>query len=43
MGSALESINDYAYNLLNESVIDDDGEKLYITTEYKKQLLCQNL
>jgi len=43
MGSALESINDYAYNLLNESVIDDDGEKLYITTEYKKQLLCRNL
>lgn len=42
IGSTLKSINDYSYRILKDSVIEDEGEYIYITTEYKNQLLCQN-
>lgn len=37
-GSVLEQINDYAFSVINDSIIDDDGEVIYVATEYKKQL-----
>lgn len=39
IGSLLEKLNDYAYTKVNDAVIDDDGEMIYITIEYKEQLI----
>ncbi|MFA7082354.1 MAG: TerB N-terminal domain-containing protein [Bacteroidales bacterium] len=42
LGSVLELINDYSYTIVDDAVIDDDGETIYITTKYKEKLICQN-
>lgn len=39
MGAVLEQINDYSYNKVDDVVLEDDGEKIYVTTEYKGFLL----
>lgn len=39
LNSMLEQINDYSYEKINEIVIDDDNDKIYVNTEYKDQLL----
>lgn len=38
-GFVLEKINDYSYEKVDDAFIDQDGVKLYITTEYKEQLI----
>lgn len=39
LGSLLEKINDYSYSKVNDAVIEDDGDTLYVNVEYKKELL----
>ncbi len=39
LGSVLEKINDYSYSKVNDAVVDDDGEMVYIAIEYKEQLI----
>ncbi len=39
IGSMLEKLNDYAYDKVNDAVIDDAGEIIYVTIEYKEQLI----
>jgi hypothetical protein len=39
MGSILEQINDYAFEKIENSVIDDDGEFIYVSTDYKNKLI----
>ena len=39
LNSMLEQINDYSYEKINEIVIDDDNDKIFVNTEYKDQLL----
>lgn len=36
---ALEQINDYAYSIMEDGVVEEDGNKVYVTTDYKKNLL----
>jgi hypothetical protein len=43
IGSTLEAINDYSYRLINKIVIDEEDEKIYISTEYKEKLLCPKI
>lgn len=38
-GSALERINDYSYSKIEDAVIEDAGDTIYVTTEYKDQLI----
>ncbi len=39
LGAMLEQINDYAYEKIDDAVIEDDGDEIYVTTEYKDKLL----
>lgn len=39
VGAALEAVNDYSYEKIDDAVLDDDGEYVYVTTEYKEALL----
>ena len=39
LGSLLEKINDYSYSKVDDAVIEDDGDTLYVNVEYKKELL----
>ena len=39
IGNLLEQINDYAYSIVNDVVVEEDGENIYVTTEYKEQLI----
>lgn len=39
LGSLLEKLNDYAYSKVSDAVIDDGGDVIYVTTEYKEQLI----
>lgn len=39
LGSMLEMINDYSYSKVNDLVIEDEGETLYVNLEYKNELL----
>lgn len=39
LGSLLEEINDYSYSKVDDAIIEDDGDVLYINVEYKKDLL----
>ena len=38
MGSALEKINDYSYSVVDDAVIEDADEYIYVATEYAEQL-----
>ncbi len=42
LGSILEKINDYSYSKVDDAVIDDDDDTIYIATEYKEQLIKNN-
>ncbi len=39
LGNLLEQINDYAYSKINDTVVEEDGDIIYVTTEYKEQLI----
>lgn len=39
LGSLLEEINDYSYSKVDDAIIEDDGDVLYVNVEYKKYLL----
>jgi hypothetical protein len=39
LGSILEQINDYAYDKVNDTVIDDDDDIVYVNTDYKDKLI----
>ena len=39
LGAILEQINDYAYEKIDDAVVDDDGDNIYVTIDYKEQLI----
>ena len=39
IGNMLEQINDYAYSKVDDIVVEEDGDTIYVTTEYKEQLI----
>ena len=39
LGSVLEKLNDYAYEKLGDIVVEENGDRIYINTEYKEQLI----
>ena len=39
LGSVLEKLNDYAYEKVGDVVVEDDGDSIYVMTEYKEQLI----
>ena len=39
LGSLLEQINDYSCSKIDDIVVEEDGDKIYVTTEYKTQLI----
>ena len=39
IGSVLEQINDFSYDKVEDAVIEDDGDTIYVMTEYKDKLI----
>jgi hypothetical protein len=39
LGSVLEELNDYAYEKVGDIVVEEDGDNIYVMTEYKEQLI----
>lgn len=39
LGNLLEQINDYAYSKINDVIVEDDGDNIYVTMAYKEQLI----
>lgn len=39
MGAALEQINEYSYSKIDDSIISDDDDGIYVVTEYKEYLI----
>lgn len=39
IGNMLEQINDYAYSKMDDIVVEEDGDTIHVTTEYKEQLI----
>lgn len=39
IGSVLEQINDYALSKVDDIVLEDDGDNIYMMIEYKDMLL----
>ncbi len=39
IGFVLEQINDYSYNKIEDAVIEDDGDTIYVMTEFKDKLI----
>lgn len=39
LGSVLEKLNDYAYEKLGDIVVEENGDRIYVNTEYKEQLI----
>ena len=39
IGFVLEQINDYSYNRIEDAVIEDAGDTIYVMTDYKDKLL----
>ena len=39
LGNLLEQINDYAYSKINDIIVEDDGDNIYVTMAYKEQLI----
>lgn len=39
LGAVLEQINDFAYEKVDDAVIEDDGENIYVILDYKEQLI----
>lgn len=40
LGSLLEKLNDYSYSKVDDAIIEDEGNILYVNQEYKDELLC---
>lgn len=39
LGAVLEQINDFAYEKVDDAVVDDDGKNIYVTLDYKEDLI----
>ena len=39
IGFVLEQINDYSYSKIEDAVIEDDGDTIYVMTEFKDKLI----
>ena len=39
MGPVLEQINEYSYSKVEDSVISEDDNNIYVVTEYKQYLI----
>lgn len=39
IGSVLEQINDFSYTKIEDAVIEDEGDTIYVMTEYKDKLI----
>lgn len=39
LGSVLEKLNDYAYEKVGDIVVEEDGDNIYVMTEYKDKLI----
>lgn len=39
IGSLLEQINDYSCSKIDDIVVEEDGDKIYVTTEYQTKLI----
>ena len=39
LGNLLEQINDYSYSKIDDIVVEEDGDIIYVTTDYKEQLI----
>lgn len=39
IGNVLESINDYSYSKVEDLVVEEDGDYIYVTLEYKDKLI----
>ena len=39
LGAVLEQINDFAYEKIDDAVVEDDGTNIYVTMNYKKELI----
>lgn len=39
LGAALEQINDFSYEIANDAVVEDDSTNIYVTLEYKNELI----
>ena len=39
LGAVLEQINDFAYDKVDDVVVEDDGKYLYVTLDYKEKLI----
>lgn len=37
--AVLEQINDYVYEKVNDTIIDEDGDRIYVSLEYKEELI----
>ncbi len=38
-GFVLEKINDYSYEKVDDAVVEQDGDQIYVTVDYKEQLI----
>jgi hypothetical protein len=39
IGNILERINDYSYSKVEDLVVEEDGDCIYVTLEYKDKLI----
>ena len=39
IGNLLEEINDYSYSKVDDIVVEEDGDQIYVTIDYKNQLI----
>ena len=39
IGNLLEEINDYSYSKVDDIVVEEDGNQIYVTIDYKNQLI----
>lgn len=39
LGNLLEQVNDYSYSIVNDIVVEEDEDNIYVTTDYKQQLI----
>ena len=39
LGAVLEEINDYSYSKIDNAVIEDNGDEIFVVLDYKNELL----
>ena len=39
LGAILEEVNDYSYSKVDDAVVEEDGDCIYVTLDYKNELL----